>query len=62
MQSEQAMERVRSDLCRSLDHMRAELDRVEILTIALNAFSQPVPDYEPAFRHMDHLALDQHQI
>jgi hypothetical protein len=62
MNSETAMDRVRSDLLRVIDHTRADLDRVEILTAALSAFSKPVPDYEPAFRHMHSLALNQHEI
>ena len=47
MKSETAIDRVRRDLHRVLDNMRADLDRVEILTAALSAFSRPVPDYEP---------------
>ncbi len=62
MKSEPAIDRVRRDLDRVLDDMRAELDRIEILTAALNAFSKPVPDYEPAFQHMHHMALTEHQI
>jgi hypothetical protein len=53
---------VRRELRRVLDHVRADLDRIEILTAALNAFSKPVPDYEPAFQHINGLALKQHQI
>ncbi|HEY5167511.1 MAG TPA: hypothetical protein VII80_06895 [Pseudolabrys sp.] len=45
-----------------LDHMRADLDRVEILTAALSAFTKPVPDYEPSFRHMRHLMLTTHEL
>lgn len=62
MNSEMAIDRVRRDLHRVIDHTRADLDRIEILTAALSAFSKPVPDYEPAFRHMHNLALSQHEI
>jgi hypothetical protein len=62
MKSETAIERVRSDLLRVIDHTRADLDRVEILTAALSAFSKPVPDYEPAFQHVHNLALSRHEV
>lgn len=62
MNSENTMDRVRGDLLRALDHTRADLERVEILSAALSAFSKPVPDYEPAFQHMHNLALSQHEI
>ena len=62
MNSDRAMEQVRSDLLRALDHTRAELDRIELLSAALNAFSQPVPDYEPKFQHMHGLGLTRHEI
>ena len=47
---------IEQQLQRLVDTMRDDLDRIEILTGALNAFSQPVPDYEPRLRHM-HPAL-----
>jgi hypothetical protein len=28
----------------------------------MSAFSQPVPYYEPAFRHLRHLNLNAHEI
>jgi hypothetical protein len=62
MNSEMAIDRVRTDLLRVIDHTRADLDRVEILTAALSAFSKPVPDYEPAFQHMHNLTLSRHEI
>jgi hypothetical protein len=42
--------------------MHADLDRVEILAAALSAFSRPVPDYEPHFRHLDHMTLSAHEL
>jgi hypothetical protein len=50
-----AADRMKREMQRALDRMRVELDRIEILAVALAAFAQPVPDYEPGFRHMRHL-------
>ena len=47
-----AKERLNQELHDVLHNLHAELDRVEILTAALRAFSAPVPDYEPRFRHL----------
>jgi len=62
MRTETAINRMRRELHRVLDGMRADLDRIEILTAALSAFSRPVPDYEPGFRHMGHLTLTAHEL
>jgi hypothetical protein len=62
MKSDMAMDQVRSELLRALDHTRADLDRVEILSAAMSAFSKPVPEYEPRFQHMHELALARHEI
>lgn len=62
MKVESAIDRVRRELVRALDNTRADLDRIEILSAAMSAFSRPVPDYEPAFQHMRHLALKTHEI
>jgi hypothetical protein len=62
MKMASARDRVRHELRQALDRVRADLDRIEILTGALNAFSKPVPDYEPKFRHISGLELTQHQI
>ena len=62
MRTETAIDRVKRDLHRVLDSMRADFDRIEILSAALSAFSKPVPDYEPTFRHMRHLALKAHEL
>lgn len=42
--------------------MHGELYRVEILAAALNAFSQPIPDYEPAFQHLRNRQLSNHAL
>jgi hypothetical protein len=62
MRTENAIERVRRELHRSLDNMRADLDRIEILTAAMSAFGRPIPDYEPGFRNLRDLSLNAHQI
>lgn len=62
MNSDTTMERVRGDLHRVLDRTRTDLDRIEILAAAMSAFSRPVPDYEPSFRHMHALALNRHEV
>jgi hypothetical protein len=62
MKTNSAIDRVKRDLNRALDTMRADLDRIDILAAALVAFSRSVPDYEPAFRHMPYLTLSAHEI
>ena len=62
MRTETAIDRVKRDLHGALDNMRADLDRVDILSAALSAFSKPVPYYEPTFQHMRHLTLNAHEI
>jgi hypothetical protein len=62
MKTETAIDRVRRELLRRLDIVRADLDRVEILTAALCAFGRPIPDYEPRFQHMRSPALTAHEL
>jgi hypothetical protein len=38
-----------------LERIRVELDKIEILSAAMIAFSKPVPEYEPGFRHLRHV-------
>ncbi len=47
-----AADRLRRELNRAIDRIRVELDRIEILSAALGAFSTPVPDYDPGFHHL----------
>lgn len=49
---------------RILRDLHTELDRVELLVAALDAFSTPVPEYEPVFRHLAPPAreLRQHEL
>jgi hypothetical protein len=62
MGTETAMDRVKRELDGAIDTMRADLDRIDILSAALSAFSKPVPDYEPTFQHMSHLTLNAHEL
>jgi hypothetical protein len=62
MKAGSAIDQIKRDLHRAVDAMRADLDRIEILAAALAAFSRPIPDYEPAFRHMHHLTLSEHEL
>lgn len=50
-----ATDQLKRDLQRAVEHIRTELDKIEILSAALSAFSKPVPNYEPGFRHLRHV-------
>ncbi len=45
--TEHAEDMIVRNLIKALDHLRDDLDRVELLTAALNDFQKPVPDYQP---------------
>ena len=62
MKSDTAIDQIKRELHHALDHTRADLDRIEILTAAMSAFSKPVPEYEPKFQHMHGLSLEHHEI
>ena len=62
VRTDTAIDRVRRELHRVLDNVRADLDRIEILTAALSAFCRPIPDYEPSFQHMRHMTLSAHEL
>jgi hypothetical protein len=40
------------NLVEALEQLRKDLDKVELWTAALRCFQAPVPDYEPADRHI----------
>ena len=46
------MDRMQRELVRAVEDLRADMDRVELLTAALSVFNRPIPDYEPAFHHV----------
>jgi len=62
MLPESATERLRRELSRAVDQLRADLDRVELLTAALSAFQRPVPGYEPTFHHTRRVSLSAHEL
>ncbi len=53
-----ASEQLKRELNRAIDRIRAELDRIEILSAALGAFSAPVPEYDPGFHHLRHVSAN----
>lgn len=62
MATELATDLLINELRRTLDSMYADLDRVELLTAALAGFAQPVPDYEPSFRHFNRVPLSAYEL
>jgi hypothetical protein len=57
-----ATENMQRELDCAMAALRADLDRVELLTAALSAFSRPVPDYEPSFLHVARTRLAAHEL
>ena len=53
---------MKRELQRAVGRIRAELDRIEILSVAMTVFSMPVPDYEPKFRHLQHATVNVHEL
>ncbi|MDI1345923.1 MAG: hypothetical protein PSV22_17740 [Pseudolabrys sp.] len=53
-----AGDRLKRELQRSVERIRVELDKIEILSAAMSAFSQPVPTYEPGFHHLRHVTAN----
>ena len=51
--NQMATDRVKSELHRVLVDTRASLDRVEIWSAGLCAFSRPIPEYQPSFQHLN---------
>ena len=62
MAQDDATERMQRELDRAVATLRADLDRVELLSAALAAFSRPVPEYEPSFRHVRRMGLRTHEL
>lgn len=62
MTQDNATDRLKRELACAVDKLRADLDRVELLTAALTAFHRPVPDYEPTFRHTHRMSLSAHEL
>jgi hypothetical protein len=55
-------DRLKGELQRSVERIRVELDKIEILSAAMSAFSQPVPTYEPGFHHLRHMTANAHEF
>jgi hypothetical protein len=51
----EAKERVERQLQEAIDRLRADLVRIELWACALNGFSRPIPDYQPAEKLTRHL-------
>jgi hypothetical protein len=62
MLPDNATERLKRELCCAVEQLRADLDRVELLTAALSAFQRPVPEYEPTFHHTRRMGLSAHEL
>ena len=57
-----ATDRLKRELQRAVEHIRTELDKIEILSAAMSAFSKPVPNYEPGFRHLRHVTASAFEL
>jgi len=55
-------DRLKRELQHCVERIRAELDKIEILSVAMTVFSMPVPDYEPKFRHLQHVTSNAHEL
>jgi hypothetical protein len=62
MTPENPTDHLKRELSRAVEKLKADLDRVELLTAALSAFHRPVPDYEPTFRHTQRMSLSAHEL
>ncbi len=62
MAPENPTDHLKRELSRAVEKLKADLDRVELLTAALSAFHRPVPDYEPTFRHTHRMGLSAHEL
>jgi hypothetical protein len=51
--NQMAADRLKCELHHALEDTRAGLDRVEIWSAGLCAFSRPIPEYQPSFQHLN---------
>jgi hypothetical protein len=51
----QPVERLKREMHCALDAIDTQLAKLEILTVAMAAFSRPIPDYDAGFQHQRHL-------
>jgi hypothetical protein len=54
-------DQVKRELHRALEDAHADLERVEIWSAGLYAFSRPIPEYQPVFQHLNR-PLTAHEI
>lgn len=62
MVPENPTDHLKRELSRAVETLKADLERVELLTAALSAFHRPIPDYEPTFRHTQRMGLSAHEL
>lgn len=62
MTNEATIDQIKREFDDVLDSMRGDLDRVELLAVAMSAFGRPIPDYEPRFRHLNRAALNVQEL
>ena len=62
MGSDNATDQMQRELGRAVEALRVDLDRVELLTAALVAFSRPILEYEPTFCHVGRTGLVAHEL
>jgi len=62
MRVQHAPETLVHELDELFEHIRDDLERVEVLTMALQAFSDPIPDYEPRFHNLAHSPLSGQEL
>jgi hypothetical protein len=58
--SEPAEDAIVRNLIEALERLQEDLDRVELWSVALGHFHQPVPDYQPNDQHLLPLRKSQH--
>jgi hypothetical protein len=49
---EPAADAIVRNLIESLERLRNDLDRMELLAAALDGFQRPIPDYHPGDQHL----------
>jgi hypothetical protein len=57
-----AIDRMKPELQRLFDNIRDDLDRIELMIVALSAFDRSIPDYEPRFHHMQDMLRNVHEL
>jgi len=58
---EQAEDLIVRNLIETLEHLRADLDRMELWASALGSFHHPIPEYRPGDQHLLKPSADRQQ-